>query len=331
MRERPPVPLAGVTIDVHLADTSRETALADDVFFGLRRSPKELPPKWFYDERGSRLFSKITTLPEYYLTGAERQILADHAADISRLTRARTLVELGSGTSEKTRLLLDALTADGLLELFTPFDVSEEVLCSSAARVAAEYPGVSVRAIVGDFDRHLDELPTEPGPVIVAFLGSSVGNMYPEERHRFFSSIRRTLGEGDSFLLGADLIKDRRRLEAAYNDQAGVSAEFNLNVLHVLNNELDADFPVDNFEHVARFDERNAWMEMSVRCRDAVTVHLGKLDMEVDFAAGELMRTEISTKFRTDQLAGELRAAGFNTEHVFTDTNHDFALLLAKG
>ena len=317
-----PVPL--VQVDVHLEPDARESALRRDVLAGLTDTPKELPPKWFYDERGSELFDAITRLPEYYLTRCERAILAERAGEIAATVEADTLVELGSGTSEKTRLLLDAMA----VERFVPFDVSEEVLRASAARLADDYPGLEVHAIVGDFERHLELIPSD-GRRLVAFLGSSIGNFPPASRAAFLAALRRTLGPGDAFLLGVDLVKDVRRLEAAYNDAAGVSAEFNLNVLNVLNRELGADFDLDFFTHVARFDVANEWMEMRLRSDADQHVSVAALDLEVDFAAGEEMRTEISAKFRREGLADELHAAGLELRRWWTDHRGDFALTLS--
>lgn len=318
-----------VTTEVNMAPDDRGTALADDVFRGLRRTPKELPPKWFYDERGSELFTEITRLPEYYLTRTERSILAAHAGDIAAATGARTLVELGSGNSEKTRLLLDAMTEAGTLEMFVPFDVSEEILRASAEAIAIEYPGLGVHAIVGDFEHHLAAIPGGQA-TLVAFLGSSIGNLYADERQRFYGELRAALAPGDWLLLGADLVKDPARIEAAYNDSAGVSASFNLNVLHVLNNEMGADFPVDDFSHVARYDRTNERMEMLVRAGRDVEVHIPSLELDVRFAAGEEMRTEISTKFRPEGIARELEMAGFTGAGLFTDPAGDFALILTR-
>src|SRR5215218_8787282 len=298
-----------VTVDVHLAPDASARALAADVRAGLGSHPKTLPPKWFYDDVGSDLFDRITRLPEYYPTRTERSILVEHAGDVAELTKADTLVELGSGTSEKTRLLLDALRAAGTLERFVPFDVSEQTLRHAAEAVAAEYPGVRVHAVVGDFEHHLPDLPSG-GTRLVAFLGSTIGNLAPEPRARFLSDLAATLAPGDALLLGTDLVKDAQRLVAAYDDAAGVTAAFNRNVLAVLDRELDADFDPDAFDHVALWDAEAEWVDMRLRAQRAQTVHVRALGLEVDFAAGEDLRTEISAKFRRARVEDELAAAG---------------------
>ena len=296
-----------------------------DARAGLTASPKVLPPKWFYDEEGCRLFDEITRLPEYYPTRTERVILARHAGEIAARTSADTLVELGSGTSEKTRLLLDALSAHGSLQRFVPFDVSEPTLREAASAIELEYPGVDVHAVVGDFERHLDRLPGG-GTRLVAFLGSTIGNLDPDGRARFYQSIASGLAPDDALLLGTDLVKDPRRLEAAYDDSAGVTAAFNRNVLAVLNRELTADFAPDRFAHVARWNPTEEWIEMRLRSQAAQTVRVDELDLEVEFADGEEMRTEISTKFRRERVEAELAAAGLALAAWWTDPGGDFAL-----
>jgi L-histidine N-alpha-methyltransferase len=317
-----------VTVDVHLEPDDTARALAADVRAGLGASPKTLPPKWFYDDRGSELFDEITRLPEYYPTRTERSILVEHAGDVAELTKADTLVELGSGTSEKTRLLLDALRDAGTLERFVPFDVSEQTLRDAAAAVADEYDGVRVHAVVGDFEHHLGELPGG-GTRLVAFLGSTIGNLAPGPRAQFLGDLAATLGPGDALLLGTDLVKDVDRLVAAYDDAAGVTAAFNRNVLSVLDRELDADFDPDTFDHVARWNADAEWIEMRLRSRPAQTVHVRALDLEVGFAAGEELRTEISAKFRRERVERELAAAGFHLAEWWTDPAGDFALSLS--
>ena len=317
-----------VTVDVHLAPDATARALEADVRAGLGATPKTLPPKWFYDDRGSELFDEITRLPEYYPTRTERSILVEHARDVAELTKADTLVELGSGTSEKTRLLLDALRDAGTLERFVPFDVSEQTLREAAAAVAKEYAGVHVHAVVGDFEHHLGELP-RGGTRLVAFLGSTIGNLAPAPRAAFLADLAATLVPGDALLLGTDLVKEVDRLVAAYDDGAGVTAAFNRNVLSVLDHELDGDFDPDAFEHVARWDADAEWIEMRLRSRRAQTVHLRKLGLTVEFAAGEELRTEISAKFRRERVERELAAAGFQLAEWWTDPAGDFALSLS--
>ena len=318
----------GVRVDVHLSGDDLADALAGDVRTGVTSSPKELPPKWFYDDRGSKLFDEITRLPEYYPTRAERSILDARAHEIAALTRADTLVELGSGTSEKTRLLLDALAEGGTLARFVPFDVSEQTLRDAAGAIAVEY-GISVHAVVGDFERHLSTLPRD-GRRLVAFLGGTIGNLAPPTRALFLAELAQGLGPDDALLLGTDLVKDVGRLEAAYDDAAGVTAEFNRNVLHVVNRELDGDFDPEAFDHVARFDPEEEWIEMWLRASRPMTACLAALDLDVAFAEGEEMRTEISAKFRRERVAAELDAAGMRLVEWWTDPPGDFALSLAR-
>lgn len=322
--------MSAVTVDVHVLPQDREVALRADVLEGLTASPKELPPKWFYDDRGSELFDEITRLDEYYPTRTERAILASDAGAIVAAAGCATLVELGSGTSEKTRLLLDAMAAAGSLARFVPFDVSEQTLRDAAAAVASEYPGVSVHAIAGDFERHLGEIPSSGGGRMVAFLGGTIGNFTPGARRRFLRTIGRLLRPGvDHLLLGTDLVKDPAVLEAAYDDAQGVTAEFNRNVLHVVNRELGADFDVDAFEHVAFFDREREWIEMRLRASRRMHVTIPAVGLEVDFAAREELRTEISAKFTPARLAGDLAAAGLTLEQLLMDDQELFALSLA--
>jgi L-histidine N-alpha-methyltransferase len=303
------------------------STLEQDARRGLTSTPKDIPPKWFYDERGSKLFDEITRLPEYYPTRCERTILATNADDIVQRTGADTLVELGSGTSEKTRLLLDALRAHGTLRCFIPFDVSKQTLHDAAAAIELEYPGVDVQPVVGDFTRDLDDVPRE-GLRLVAFLGGTIGNLLPDERAAFLRDVAAMLGPDDSFLLGTDLVKDATRLVAAYDDAKGVTAEFNKNVLHVMNRELDADFDIDAFDHVAVYDEEHEWIEMRLRSRRAQVVRVPALDLDVAFADGEEMRTEVSAKFSRERVERELAQAGMRLDAWWTDG--DFALSLAR-
>jgi len=319
---------AAVSIDVHLLSDERSAALASDVLAGLTATPKSLPPVWFYDERGSRLFDEITRLPEYYPTRAEHSILADHADDIAARCHAETLVEIGSGTSEKTRLLLDAMARSGGLRRFVPFDVSEEVLRDAAAGISHEY-GLDVHAVVGDFHRHLGDLPRE-GRRLVAFLGSTIGNLTPRDRHRFFVDLDATMTHDEWLLLGTDLAKDPARLLAAYDDSLGVTAEFNRNVLHVVNRELDATFDPMAFDHVALWNADERWIEMRLRSRQEQRVSVRALDLDVSFAAGEDLLTEISAKFTAEQVCSDLSDGGFVVEDTWTDAAGDFLLTLAR-
>ncbi|TQF15840.1 L-histidine N(alpha)-methyltransferase [Myxococcus llanfairpwllgwyngyllgogerychwyrndrobwllllantysiliogogogochensis] len=318
----------GVRVEVYVKPGDAKRALRQEVLQGLCGSPKELSPRWLYDERGSQLFDDITRLPEYYPTRREREILLAHAGDVARLSGATTLIELGSGTSEKTRLLLDAMEEAGQLSRFVPFDVSEAFLRRAAASLAREYPGITVHAVVGDFEHHLSRLPGG-GRRLVAFLGGTIGNLKPTERARFLRELSSGLQPGDGLLLGTDLIKDRARLFAAYNDSAGVTAEFNRNVLRVLNRELGADFDPEAFEHVAPFDEHNAWVEMRLVSQRTQSVWLSSLKRRVDFAEGEVLRTEVSCKFEQARVEAELDAAGLGLAAWWTDGAGDFALSLA--
>lgn len=308
-----------------LPEDATDAALRADVREGLTRTPKTLPPKWFYDARGSELFEEITRLPEYYPTRAEREILLARAGEIAAASGASTLVELGSGSSEKTRHLLDALKG---LHSYVPVDVSESALTGAADALVADRPDLRVHALIADFTAGL-ELPGTPGPRLVAFLGGTVGNLLPAERARFLASVRALLDPGDTLLLGTDLVKDESTLVSAYDDAAGVTAAFNKNVLTVMDRELGADFDPADFEHVARWDREQEWIEMRLRARRALTVKIPELDLLVHFEAGEEVRTEVSAKFRQDGVRAELAAAGMELTHWWTDEAGRFALSLA--
>jgi L-histidine Nalpha-methyltransferase len=317
-----------VVVERHLDASDLDGALSDDVRAGLTATPKWLPPKWFYDERGSRLFDEITRLPEYYPTRTERALLARLAGQIATGTSADTLVELGSGTSEKTRLLLTALHEAGTLQRFVPFDVDETTLNAAASAVAADYPGVVVRPVVGDLEHHVPWLPRD-GRRLIAFLGSTIGNLEPQARVAFLGQVAESLRPGDAFLLGTDLVKDPVRLVAAYDDAAGVTADFNKNVLAVINDRLDADFDLDAFEHVATWNPDLEWIEMRLRARERLAGPIRALDLTVRFAAGEEVRTEVSAKFRRAGVERELAAAGLRLAEWWTDPAGDFALSLS--
>ncbi|MDT3446625.1 L-histidine N(alpha)-methyltransferase [Pseudofrankia sp. BMG5.37] len=361
----------GITIERHLTEAQRASTLAADAREGLTADPKELPPTWFYDTTGSMLFGKITELPEYYQTRTERAILSAHAAELSAALTAAlpgggagTLVELGSGTSEKTRMLLAALAGTGRLRRFVPFDVDADALSRAGAAAKAAHPGLAVHAVVGDFRQHLGLLPTPgaapratarpdgtvpgahpsgpkaagesapsetdaPAGTLVAFLGGTIGNLRPPERHLLLTGLRERIGRGGALLLGTDLVKDPGRLVAAYDDSAGVTAAFNRNLLTMLNRELGADFDLRGFAHVALWDSENRWIEMRLRSVRAQTVRLTALDLTVAFADGEEMRTEISAKFDHATVERELTTAGWHLTHWWTDPDGDFALSLA--
>jgi L-histidine N-alpha-methyltransferase len=320
------------TIEHRLPAGYRAASLRADALAGLTAAPKSLPPKWFYDAQGSALFEKITELPEYYPTRAERSILRSVAPQVAALTGAASLVELGSGSSEKTRLLLSALRDAGTLRGYVPVDVSESALALAGDALAAEYPGLAVHAVVADFEQYLgvpQAAGGREGSRLVAFLGSTIGNMVPAERAVFLRRISALLRPRDAFLLGTDLVKDPAVLVAAYDDDAGVTAAFNKNVLAVLNAELGADFDLDAFEHVAAWDARREWIEMRLRATSAQSVRVGDLGLAVEFAAGEEMRTEVSAKFREGGVRAELAAAGLAMRSWWTDEAGQFGLSLS--
>ena len=333
------------TIEYRLPPDYRAASLRADALAGLTATPKSLPPKWFYDAQGSALFEKITALPEYYPTRAERSILSAVASDIARICQARVLVELGSGSSEKTRLLLSALRDEGTLRAYVPVDVSESALVLAGDALGVEYPGLAVHAVVSDFEEYLGLEPSAGtattgtaatgaddavgGPRLVAFLGSTIGNMVPAERAQFLRRVRSRLRPGDSFLLGTDLVKDPAVLVAAYDDSAGVTAAFNKNVLAVLNTELGADFDLDAFEHVARWDSGHEWIEMRLRSTADQQARVRDLGLLVSFAAGEELRTEVSAKFRHAGVQSELAAAGLALRSWWTDPAGRFGLSLS--
>ena len=320
-------PSLDVRIDVHV-DRDDRAAFGADVRAGLGAQPKWLPPKWLYDREGCALFERITDVAEYYPSRRERSILAAHAADIARRSGADTLVELGSGSCDKTRLLLDALADTGRLRRFVPFEINLATLTAGAVRVADAYPGVEVHAVAGDFERHLGELPT-CGRRLVAFLGGTIGNLLPGPRAAFLATLASGLTAGGTLLLGTDLVKEPDRLVAAYDDAAGVTAAFNRNLLRRLNRELDADFDLDRFLHVARWDDTEEWVEMRLRACGQQSVPIAALDMTVEFADGEDLRTEVSAKFRRHGVVDELAAAGLETIGWWTDDHGDYAVSLS--
>lgn len=318
-----------VRIDVLVTENDRRSALHDETLRGLGDTPKHVPVIWLYDAVGSQLFEEITRLPEYYPTRREREILVEGAAEIAGLTKAQTLVELGSGTSEKTRLLLDALTAEGSLRRFVPLDVSEGVLVASAGEIASEYPAIEVHAVVGDFERHLAAVP--PGERrLFAFLGSTIGNLLPDGRARFLRSATDCLGASDALLLGLDLVKDPARIEAAYNDSRGLTEAFVRNALAVLDRELQAEFSGAALVYYAVWDPRNEWVDIGFRSVRDQIVRVEALGIEVALADGEPLRMEVSSKFRRDRVEDELREVGLALERWWTDDAGDFALALAS-
>ena len=306
-----------------------DSRLAEDARAGLWQVPPSLPPRWFYDERGSRLVDEITRLPEYYPTRRETEILQEHSADIAGLTEATTLVELGSGTSTKTRLLLNAFMAGQRSLEFVPIDISAEVLSEAAEVIAQDYPGVRVSPIIADFHEPLPELPG--GRRLVMFLGGTIGNLDHGERSAFLRRIRACLTPGDHFLLGADLVKAPSRLVAAYDDSAGVTAEFNRNLIEVMRSQLDAEgLYVDDFQHVARWNPVERRVEMWLRVRRDVTAHFRVLNRDWKLPAGTEMLTEISVKFQLPDLRHELGAHGLEPVRTWTDHSGDFSLTLTR-
>jgi L-histidine Nalpha-methyltransferase len=321
--------MTDVAIASYLSEDD-ERCLANDVLDGLTRPFKELPPKHFYDARGSALFEQICELPEYYPTRTEVQILTARADAIVSATGAGELVELGSGTADKARILLDAMARAGTLRRYVPLDVTERVVADSARQLVGEYDGLEVHGVIGDFERHLDHLPNGDGaPRLVALLGGTIGNFPPGTRRTLLRKMQTLLGPDDRVLLGTDLVKDPAVIEAAYDDPDGITAEFNRNVLHVMNRELGANFATERFEHVAFFDQKHEWVEMRLRALDACSVEIGDLGMIVEFEAGEELRTEISAKFTRDRLEADYRAAGLAMDHWYTDDDQLFALSLA--
>jgi L-histidine Nalpha-methyltransferase len=308
-----------------------ETAVNHRLYEATRRSlqamPKELPAVWLYDARGSRLYEEITRLPEYYLPRREAEILQARSSSIAKRTKARTLVELGSGSAPNTRFLLDALS--GTLERYVPFDVSEQALRDSAEAIAAAYPAISVEPVVGDFERDLGLLPGE-GPRLIAFLGSTIGNLYPERRAALLSALAHELGEDDALLLGVDLVKDVARLEAAYDDPSGVTEAFVRNALRVANRELDATFEQERFEYEPLWDPAHEWMDIGLRARVPHVASVRRLGLELDFAGGERLRVEISAKFRREAFELELERAGLSVESWWTEPAGDYAIGLAR-
>lgn len=320
-----------VQIDSWLTEDD-ERSLANDVLDGLTKPFKELPPKHFYDARGSELFEAITALPEYYPTRTELDILREHAEPIVAATGAGELVELGSGASDKARLLLDVMQDAGRLSRYIPLDVSESVVAQAGLGLIDDYPGLRVHGVVGDFERHLEQVPApEPGtPRLVALLGGTIGNFPPGTRRGVMAKMATLLGPDDRLLLGSDLVKAPAVIEAAYNDSAGLTADFNRNLLLVINRELGADFDPDAFAHVAFFDRRHEWVEMRLRARRPLSVLIADLDLRVEFAAGEELRTEISAKFTQERIAGDLEAAGLELESWLTDPDGLFAVSVSR-
>ncbi|MGI8902501.1 MAG: L-histidine N(alpha)-methyltransferase [Solirubrobacteraceae bacterium] len=327
-----PDPDAGeIRIESWLSEAEAR-CLANDVLDGLTRPFKELPPKHFYDTRGSQLFERICELPEYYPTRTEREILAARANEIVAATGVGELVELGSGSADKARILLDSMARAGTLRRYIPFDVSAQVVEDAARELIGEYESLRVHGVIGDFERHMNRIPAaeERVPRLVALLGGTIGNFPPGSRRALLRKVGALLGPADRLLLGTDLVKDPAVIEAAYDDSEGATAAFNRNVLHVINRELDADFPAEEFDHVAFFDRKHEWIEMRLRARSSCSVLIADLGLQIEFAAGEELRTEISAKFTRSRLEADFEAAGLTLEHWYTDAEDLFALSLAR-
>ena len=316
------------TIDVHLSPDEVRDQMKLDALRGLRGREKSIPPVWFYDERGSQLFEEITQLPEYYPTRAERALLEAHSPAIAELSKADTLVELGAGACDKTRVLLSALEDAGTLGRYVPFDVSDEFLRNAATTLSREFDTLDIHVVIGDFHQHLAEIPAD-GRRMIAFLGGTIGNLDPAQRARFLFDLNCTMSSDDSLLLGTDLVKDRGRLVAAYDDSSGVTADFNRNVLRVLNEQLGGDFDPELFEHVAVWNEDEQWIEMRLRAGEATEVSLAEADITVRFEAGEDLLTEISAKFTPERVEQELNEAGFVVEGMWGAEDGEFLLSLA--
>lgn len=319
-----------VRVDSLASGADDADSLADDVLDGLTRPFKELAPKYFYDAHGSELFERICEQPEYYPTRVERSILHERASGIVAATGAADLVELGAGYATKTRVLLDAMQAAGTLARYVPFDVSASTVTACADQLALEYPGLRVHGIVGDFEEQLFAVPPAQAPRLIAFLGGTIGNFAPGSRRRFLRRLADKLGDADHLLLGTDLVKEPATLEAAYNDRAGVTAQFNRNLLNVINDRLDADFDPALFEHVAFYDREKEWIEMRLRAVQRCTISIPKIDLTVEFAPREELRTEISAKFSYDRLQRDLTAAGLELVDLLTDRDGMFALSLSR-
>ena len=317
-------------VDVHMDEQSRLGDLADDVRRGLTAHPKVLPPKYFYDTRGSGLFERITHLPEYYLTRVEARLLDALAPELMRGVTPGDIVELGSGCSAKTRQLLEAMNGSRRATRYVPVDVDLDTLEVTAARLIKDYPFLRVHAIVGDFERHLASVPARAGPRLVLFLGSTIGNLDPPARHHLLDQVRRLLAPGDRFLLGVDLVKDVRLLEAAYNDAAGVTREFNRNILRVVNRGVGGDFRPEVFRHVAFYNDAAARIEMHLVPTSRQTVRLRRLGLTIDVSPEESIWTESSYKFSRAGVEALLDDAGLRLARWHVDPANYFALALIQ-
>jgi L-histidine Nalpha-methyltransferase len=307
-------------------------ALRKDAREGLTASPKCIPSKWLYDAKGSEIYEKITRLPEYYPFRVEGGILEAVADEIAAATQASSVIEFGSGSADKTDILLRALRRAGTLHTYTSIDISESALLAAGSRLIAEYPGLSVRAVLADFETQAEILAANgsPPPRLVLFLGGSIGQLTPDQRAEFLRTLHGACRPGDTLLLGVDLVKDPARLMAAYDDSAGVSAEFSKNLLNVLNANVGADFNLDAFDHVVTWHGEAECVAMFLQSRISQVVRLSEIDLSVDFPAGERIRMSISAKFRRDGIQAELESAGFSPRHWWTDPHGQYALSLSR-
>src|SRR5262245_1985941 len=317
-------------IEIANAASDRLARMADEVRAGLLARPlPTLPCKYFYDGRGSQLFEAITRLPEYYQTRTEEAILGSIAHEVVRRVHPRELVELGSGVSRKLRVVLDAIRRRGLLESCVLFDISQTALVDSAEALAVAYPGLDVRGVVGDFVEDLEALGAGRERLVL-FLAGTIGNLHPDEVSGFLSRLSAQLAAGDGLLVGVDLVKDPARLHAAYNDAAGVTAEFNRNILRVVNKALGADFEPGGFEHVAFYDPEHAWIEMRLRAARPMRVRVPAAGIELRLSPGDEIRTELSCKYTRESFTARLLGSGFELDRWWTDPDQLFASALLR-
>jgi L-histidine Nalpha-methyltransferase len=319
-------------VDRHLPPDLRTNALRADAREGLTESPKRIPSKWLFDAKGSDLWEQITRLPEYYPFRTERDILQAAADEIADVTKASSIIELGSGSAIKTRILLDALRRAGTLRSYTSIDISESALIAAGSRLIAEYPGLSVQAMLADFETQAEAIAAHepPAPRLVLFLGGTIGQLTPGQRAEFLRRLRSAFRTGDMLLLGVDLVKDPAELLAAYDDAAGVSTAFNKNLLAVLNAQVGADFDLDAFDYIVVWDDKAEYLSMWEQSRIDQAVHLSKIDLSVELAAWERIWTAISAKFRRDGIQAELADAGFSPQHWWTDPGGRYGVSLSR-
>ena len=321
--------MESLSVDVHLDRQPRASAAHTDILLGLTGHPKSLSPKYFYDAAGSALFERITQLPEYYLTRIEGGLLRSIAADIMTYVCPREVVELGSGSATKIRSLLNTAAADELAR-YVPFDFDGEAVQSAAETIGESYPLLDVCGVGGDFERHLDRLPSPIGRRLIVFFGSTIGNLDPAPRYEFLVQVRRQLGLGDRLLLGLDLVKETAVLEAAYNDADGVTAEFNRNILKVVNREVGGDFQPELFRHLALYNAPAERIEMHLAPTSPQTVTLRDLSLTLRLLPEETIWTESSYTFTRESARTMIETAGLCIERWYSDTQDRFALVLVR-